>query len=166
MRKLLLIGLVIAVCMLAFPQGVMAASVPITVNANLGNYIEFTAAGPSVDWELNYLNVPDPFVNTLSNAISFYGESNVPWRVTVEGDHNGKFTDPGSGASFSLTNPLKISNDDIGEVYVDTYPGTTIATGNAGSFSEMSRNLQQTLTAADLPSNNYSIILTIDCTAS
>jgi hypothetical protein len=161
MRKLLLIGLVIAVCMLAFPQGVLAADVPIA--ATLGSSITFDASGPSDAWALSYNE--SEHINTLVDGIHLAVTSNDNWSVTVIGNNNGKFTEMGSGG-HQLTNPLLISTiaSPGSEDWTSTIGSVAIANGVPGIF-DVPRSLQQTIVFTDYPSNNYQIILTFTCSA-
>jgi hypothetical protein len=47
MKKLLLIGLILAICILAMPQGVLAATATPVVNANIAHTLVFTAPSPT-----------------------------------------------------------------------------------------------------------------------
>ena len=51
MKKVLLIGLILAICILAMPQGVLAATATPVVNANIAHTLVFTAPSPSL-WTL------------------------------------------------------------------------------------------------------------------
>ena len=89
MKKLLLIGLILAICILAFPQGVLAADSIAEVNANIQETLSFTATGPSGEWALT----PVATTTTATNAegITFDVTSNALWNVNV------KSTTPANG---------------------------------------------------------------------
>ena len=82
MKKVLLIGLILAICILAFPQGVMAATSGDTANvvANIEDKCEVTSTfnAPALGWNLER-NAP----NDLSNAITVTVDSSSPWGLVA-----------------------------------------------------------------------------------
>jgi hypothetical protein len=80
MKKVLLLGLILAICMLAFPQGVMAATDYANVIANIPDFSEVTATfnAPSGGWIL--ARNAD---NSLSNAITVTVNSTSPWSLVA-----------------------------------------------------------------------------------
>lgn len=101
MKKLLLIGLILVVCMLAFPQGVMAVNTAntATVDATVKTFakIDATFNGP---WELKR------GANNLDNGITVTVDSNTPWTTKAEDLTNSGYLTPTVGAA--LTAPLYI----------------------------------------------------------
>jgi hypothetical protein len=79
MKKLLLIGLILAICILAMPQGVLADEKSATINANIVTQLTFTATGRATEWALS----PTAYTTTASNAdgITFVVNSNAAWGV-------------------------------------------------------------------------------------
>jgi hypothetical protein len=165
MKKLLLLGLILAICILAFPQGVLAdTTAGVTVNANFANFLCLTASGPST-WTLDYSQLG--YVNTIpaASGIKLYPDANQAWKITVySAAHGGKFYS--TTASDTLNNLLQIENSDAGGTFVNV--GTTattaplIASDTLGTFSKQ-RALQQVLDIThDVAEPDYSITLTFD----
>jgi hypothetical protein len=91
MKKLLLIGIVLAICILAMPQGVLAATEtsPVTVNAlYAGNPLAFAAAEDvaSGGWAWNLLVNND---NYKSPALKFTVTSSSNWNVLATATDGG-----------------------------------------------------------------------------
>ena len=82
MKKVLLIGLILAICILAFPQGVLAATSGDTANvvANIEDKCEVTSTfnTPALGWNLAR-NAP----NDLSDAITVTVDSSSPWGLVA-----------------------------------------------------------------------------------
>jgi len=164
MKKVLLISFVLVICILAFPQGVLAApptSAGVVVNANFGDMVSLVTSTPTVPWNLNY-DTPQ-YVNTYPNAIDLTADANGPWHVTVWGSNAGKLTDP--GVAGSLTNELTMKAA-AHPTYADV--GTTAATAveiedGVLGVTNFKGDLQQTLDILhDVPSTAYTITLTFD----
>jgi hypothetical protein len=154
MKKLLLLGLILAICILAMPQGVLADTA--TVNANVVQFTDFTASGDVSGWNLYYGN-PGP-VNTQTDGLTLNVIANNPWHVTVLGTNGGKMMPFGSGGytGTALTNALNIDTQQVTGSAVDLASG-----GRTSSWSQ-SYDYVQTLEATDQPRTDYQIVLTLD----
>jgi hypothetical protein len=82
MKRVLLIGIILAILILSMPQGVLAdtKTSPVTVNANIINVLDFTASngGTSAGWAMTRGTT-----NTMSNGVNFIVKSSAPWTITV-----------------------------------------------------------------------------------
>jgi len=81
MKKVLLIGFVLAILLLAFPQGVMAAttldSTTAVVSAGVTDYADIIATFNSGGWTLNRSE------NPLANGINLTVDCSQHWAVTA-----------------------------------------------------------------------------------
>jgi hypothetical protein len=79
MKKLLLLGLILAILILAMPQGVSAATAPANpvVNANIAHTLVFTAPSPAA-WVLDRGTV------ATDNYLSSTGSGTAPIVMTVD----------------------------------------------------------------------------------
>jgi hypothetical protein len=171
MKKLLLIGLILAICVLAFPQGVMALDDSVTVNANLPlQTFAFdasinTGVGPTWPWVLQ-----PSTANTNPGAINLTVVSSRQWDIAAW-DANGNTAPRIAGHMFgdghTLTNAFEIqmggTNGNLGSLGpITTFatPGNPILSGNplVGSQSDYA-NIMQTTVAGDFGSPNYAITL-------
>ncbi len=90
MKKLLLIVFVLAICILAFPQGVLADPAPVSriITATYGSETTFNVdlVSPSGgwDWELVANDADD---NEVTNALDFFVTSQSEWDVYAYGDY-------------------------------------------------------------------------------
>jgi hypothetical protein len=121
MKKVLLIGFVLAICVLAFPQGVMALEKPVTVDATFAvKTFQFDAvtnsASPAVwPWVLSV--GPD---NINNDALKFTVDSSRLWEITAY-DYNYAATHHKNGYMFgtdpnSLINPFEMQVGGTGGV--------------------------------------------------
>jgi hypothetical protein len=121
MKKVLLILFVLAICMLAFPQGVLADNAPraVTIDAVYGTPTDFNAVrNPAfTSWTLTAAASP----NEVNDAIMFTLKTQSPtWSVTAASDNSG-FMHGDQGVN--LNSPFYMYADDV--------PGFVIPTGNA-----------------------------------
>jgi hypothetical protein len=165
MKKLLLIGLILAICILAFPQGVMAAqTAPVTVNAQFSDFLCLTASNPVNTWTLDFSQLN--YVNTLSaaNGITLNPDASRTWKITVYNATDRKFFSP-TATPHLLTNVLKIATTDANDAFTDIGTSVTplmVASGNQGTFA-IKRGLQQSLNIVnDKAASDYRIVLTFD----
>jgi len=176
MKKLLLIGFVLAICLLAFPQGVLAdkAESPV-VDANIEHALVFTAPSPA-EWTLtrgsvatdNYLSdtgSADPIFITVSTAQN--------WELTAEDvsvlGTKGKMV-PTAGwkpdAAGPLTNALYIETHDPAVpgatgTYSDLTAVRTIRSGKSPGYYTWNEDLKQTVALGDyaLTTGKYEITI-------
>ena len=170
MKKVILIGLILAILLLAFPQGVMAATDTAAVSATIADYIFLDVTGPTSAWPLEFTHVTNecdavPECNQLTNAISFAINTNDAWFLTAKQDSTGQVGRLLSGSTY-LTNPLYIgpntANNYVTVVSADQLleSGTTV-----GVITPFTKNLRQTLAIGDQSAlGTYSITLTFDAT--
>jgi hypothetical protein len=181
MKKLLLIGLILAILILAMPQGVSAATVPQApiVNANIVHTLGFTAPSPAT-WVLdrgtsatdNYLSgssAGDPIVMTVDSATT--------WGVTAIDSNTGgtagsqAHMKPTAGfapaTALPLVNALQVQT---GASAYTALPETgttpvTIQTGSQG-VTTWNEDLKQTVALTDitLTTGTYQMTITFTCT--
>jgi len=117
MKRILLLGIILAICILAMPQGVLAANNAI-VNANILSFTSFDVINlmPS-PWDLVASGT-----TTQTNGINFSVASNSPWSVTVA-------SDPTNGRMNST-----LSNHQLGSALQQEQQqsGTTFVTATGG----------------------------------
>jgi|WetSurMetagenome_2_1015567.scaffolds.fasta_scaffold44426_2 hypothetical protein len=174
MKKLLLIVLVLAICVLAFPQGVLADTA--TVNANIDTVTEFHATYDPVDqWALTMGTTDQSDVPIVITV-----QSNQGWDVNAWDSLDGAKPASTAGHMYEwdgdyvtagsemLDTALTIQKED------STYASlggaadkVKIADGEA-SATEFDQNsyLQQYTAAGEksLLTTNYRIVLTVDIT--
>jgi hypothetical protein len=169
MKKVLLIGLILAICILAFPQGVLAADDSATVNANIATSLDFTAAGPVGTWDLQ----PSGDTTTASNAdgITFFVNSNGAWgvhpKLTSSPPQTGIMAPavPESGASAlgSMLQVERITDGNFQYVSESTDILKGLATPPTGVT--LYRALRQTTALTDhrLMTTHYTAEVTFEC---
>jgi hypothetical protein len=111
MKKVLLIGLILVICVLAFPQGVMADLSSAAVNANIVQSLSFGATGPGGVWDLQ-AGPATTTTTTDAQGIKFDVTSNGAWNVNVKSATNTGHMKPlydESGAQ-ALNKVLQIQN--------------------------------------------------------
>ena len=165
MKKLLLIVFVLAICILAFPQGVLAAAFtadPVTINAVYGTATDFNAVrNPAfTSWTLTEAASP----NQVDNAIMFTLTTQSPtWSVTAASDNSG-FMHGDQGVNLNSAFFM----------YADDVPGFVIPTADVlikhGSSSNANQNwnaaVRQPIIAADPGSSTpWHITITFTCSA-
>ena len=173
MKKVLLIGFVLAILLLAFPQGVMAAvsdGDSAIVTATIADYIDLVVTGPST-WGLTYTAtqcaIPSDYTNCnqLTNAISFDISSNDGWALSVLGDNTGNqgfLRSSGTGAA-SLQRRFLIGPDSSSN-YVTVETTKQLHIGVLGDTVPFTKNLQQTLAITDDATKTYTLTLVFDAT--
>jgi hypothetical protein len=159
MKKVLFLGFILAILLLAFPQGVTAATTgSVTVDASIADSIDFTPSVTTITWPLVF--TPSP-INTLDPAVTFAVTSNRPWKINVDdkdGATAGHLT-PWGGSGYSGT-PL-FNALHVGSVNLDTAGGGIILSGEKGSSSPTT-SFTQTLVDTDAAGPTYRIVLTFD----
>ena len=174
MKKLLLIVFVLAILLLAFPQGVMAAPVPdaVTVNAVYENaQLTFTAdtVASKFPWTLIRDDMSGYNSNLNSGALTFTVDSRSPWTVTAEDTktatlHKGHMIESGTSGSHWLAQRFQI-RDTTNTYYLDGASAIQIQTGNPTDVA-FTKDIAQPLLAADhdyAVSGGYEIIVTFTC---
>jgi hypothetical protein len=133
MKKVLIIGFILVILLLAFSQGVMAAPLDTTdvaVSAQIESVSTIDAVGPEGVWSLgrgdNTLNEDN------SPCITVTVDSNLHYNVQASASNDGYMTDTGGDAftapffletwSFETTNPQTIvSNGALGNAVITDY---------------------------------------------
>jgi hypothetical protein len=167
MKKVLLILFVLAICVLAFPHGVMAAPAPGTaqIDATVIEFTDFTASGDAT-WNMYYFTnglEPSAPTNNKPDALVLTAKSNNPWHVTVLGTNNGFLRPWGSGAysGTALANALHIV--DPGDLTVSGSAQNLVAAGQARTDAWTDTfSYRQLLTLNDDPASTYRITLTLE----
>jgi hypothetical protein len=169
MKRVLLIGIILAILILAMPQGVSAASTAV-VTAQVKDYISFTAVGPVSNWPLYFAVVPGVAESASApdnyqiGALALSVTSNTPWKIQVSGESGG-YLRPYAGSAYTgtpLVNPLG-----IGKTAYQAVTGslTTLQdeTGTATTTYTDTYNYKQTLAVTDITGPTYRTVLTFDC---
>jgi len=179
MKRVLLLGMILAICILAMPQGVLASSQGsnVTVNANIQNVLEFAALGPS-----NQLVLIRGQDNVFPNAVNFTVNSSANWTITVaeaptpvqpSPTHVG-FMKEWTGSNYLaggafLSNSIKIKRE-----LTDMQPLTNTAdriqfnvAGNyARTLASMQKDISQSVTLTDselFGGNRYQVVFGFSC---
>jgi hypothetical protein len=175
MKKLLFIGLILAICILAMPQGVMAAQTntadPVIVNAEyLAAPLGFTAGLATEGFVWDLIKADEGGANLRSGEdapLTFTVNSAGTWTVTVTdsdlyADSDGYLYSP-TAMVHTLANSFKIANDgDTG--MIDIIGGdVTIQTGSPEDTA-FNKAIDQAVVQADYAADDYSITLTFTCT--
>jgi hypothetical protein len=169
MKKVLLIGLVLVICILAFPQGVLAETSAATVNANIDTSLSFTATGRATEWALN----PTGDTTTASNAdgITFAINSNAAWgvhpKLAVGQDGIMKPNVPETGAA-NLQSLLQVQNlAGTDYQYVDNVADVLQGSPNAPTGETKYRAIRQHTLNTDrrltTSGNYYTVTVTFEC---
>jgi hypothetical protein len=167
MKKLLLLGLILAICILAFPEGVLADEA--IVNANVVEFTNFAATGNPALWDLYYAPVTGVTqsasapINTFTDGLSSVSViSNNPWHITVTGENGGKLMPYSSGGytGTALTNAIHIVNGSTDVTVSNTAQNLVPSTARTAGWSSK-YDYVQTLAAADDPRNDYRQVLTL-----
>ena len=181
MKRILLFGMILAICILAMPQGVLATVITpggVVVDAKYaGSALTFTAdkyvtghtgvqassppAFPTWPWALseNAAAATAPF-NLQANALHFTVDSTLNWDVSASGTDNGYMRS--TAAKPLLDNPFQIKNEG----------GSWVATPNNGAAiedgvpadTEFWKDIDQKVVQADYSAGAYSITETFTCT--
>jgi|WetSurMetagenome_2_1015567.scaffolds.fasta_scaffold664466_1 hypothetical protein len=166
MKKLLLLGLVLAILILAMPQGVSAANDQgtATVSAKIEDSITLAVTDPAL-WTLNF-GVDEcsgtANCNQADGAISGTVNSNDDWTLTSQADADGYMR---SSTNVPLGNRLLIQVE-TGE-YGELTSAHQLASGTGLTpYQTFSRNLRQVLAITDRSDiGNYGIVITLDATS-
>jgi hypothetical protein len=165
MKKLLLIGLVLAICILAMPQGVSAAlDTPKTVevNAQLESTSSFNAAGlwgEGFVWQLSRGNnvLYDGYDDHANGpAVELVVDSNLAYDITASGTNSGQMIDS-NGNKYQT--PLWIDSKDLSTAPV------LVSNGALGTGVTFDYYLGQTILDSDSANLPHSITITFDMTA-
>jgi hypothetical protein len=177
MKKVLLIGLILAICILAFPQGVMAAETGndnVIVTASFtGTALQFDAfQDPGFTWALveSAAGIIPPNGNLKVNGMNFTVDSRADYTVTAvdsKGTDRGHMTNGGSGAGYHfLANPFLIEGTSTMVNLEGT--GTTPVTIQAGTpaLTNFKKDIDQAVVQSDYAAPSYAITVTFTCTNS
>jgi hypothetical protein len=182
MKRVLLIGIILAILILAMPQGVLAvgpnAPLPVVVNAQYGatSATTFDAVLHTVSgvwtWDLVTPSASD---NLKSPAIDFTVNSLAIWDVTA---YDSYATPAGRQKGFlhgdlgDLQNPVQMTSGggvtwNTLTTYTSGSPLTVYSGASKTSAQTWSENLKQPVTATDLASHSgYHTQITYTCVAS
>jgi len=169
MKKFLLIGLILAICVLAFPQGVLAAvdDGSATVNANLPPIaLVFDVTSPAGTWALaRGSNNLEP-----ANTITIEIDSSRPWTVTAVGattTHTGHMMSGTAPASF-LENAVLIASTMDTSGFKSLATTQNVQAGVAGNKLDtvFSPDLSQLVDDSDTAKTDYTITIEFTCTES
>jgi hypothetical protein len=177
MKRVLLIGFILAVCILAMPQGVMAVApgtgVPVVVNALYDQQTDFTAAldNPSGGWVWNLVVNTLPGDNDKPNAIHFSVSSLYGWSVSGVDSYATGTRGHMQGDQGQLQNPYQMTVNGGAGGYVDFTgtPGVPVVVKSGGSLNvpqPWDESLRQVVLSNDLASHTgYHTQLTFTCSA-
>jgi hypothetical protein len=174
MKRVLLLGFILAICILAMPQGVLAdpAAQPITINAQYGSATTFTvtgADGTSTTIDMGLLKASDD--NLKPAALHFNVKSQSKWIVTGKDVSNGGSpAHPGymEGSQGPLQDPFKMYTKQDGDTTWHNFAGTVTVYHADPSDSAVPWNedVMQHVYDNDYGSTgNYNIALEFDCQA-
>jgi hypothetical protein len=169
MKKVLLIGFVLAILLLAFPQGVMAAApVPVIVSATYTSTTVFTAAtnATAFPWTLTVGPNSNPY------ALEFGLETLDKWTVTGEDTslNRGTIAHHDGCMTGSVAHLISYFEMDAGSGYSTFATPLVIKAGNANSIphsQDWKADIRQYVLNTDYASSNgYEITLTFTCATS
>jgi hypothetical protein len=171
MKRVLLIGFILAICILAMPQGVLAIDRPVTVNAVYTTATTFTVTGAITSgvYDMGILTVSN---NEKTDALLFTVNSLTDWTVTgldttvptiKRGYMQGSYTDPAK----SLQNSFEVTIPAGGWWnFVSTTPLAINSGGPKSSDQTWLSSIRQIVTTTDYGSSSgYHIQTTYTCTA-
>jgi hypothetical protein len=181
MKRVLIIGFILAILILAMPQGVLADTKTsgVTVNANIQNVLDFTATngGGSEGWTMTRGTT-----NTITNGVGFDVKSSAPWSITVAESttpplptptNNGLMKESDGTAYINggkfLPSPFEIQRtDDTYQSLLETSPAQKLVENDVANNYIFSKGIRQAvaLTDTELPAatRHYAIALTFTCT--
>jgi hypothetical protein len=171
MKKLLLILFVLAILLLAFPQGVMADPVnqPVIVNAQYTTaQLTFTAntVESKFPWTLVRSDVSGYNDNLNTDALVFTVDSNSPWTVVAADTstaHKGHMIEAGTAGSHFLASLFQIR--DTNTYTLDGASPVQIQTGNPVDVG-FTKSIAQPLLVEShdfASSAGYTITVTFTC---
>jgi len=164
MKKVLLIGFILAILLLAFPQGVMAVDdATAVVNADLAQVaLNFKVTEPTTTWNLvrgaNDLGSADPSLADIKIEV----DTSNYWTVSAEDTttaHKGHLI---STSGEFLANPLMIETTNADTTGTSLAAKVDVGSGNPGSYTDtiFYRNLHQLVETTDKARSDYTITLT------
>jgi hypothetical protein len=173
MKRVLLIGIILAICILAMPQGVLAATAPaqeVLVTATIPNVLEFTVVGP-VSWPavaFGASNLQNP-----ADSTNMHVKSNVDWAATImdlnpsahPGQMRQRATGGGAWGDHYLTNAITVATGSSGDIT----PGgtaTSFINGLAGTdITGQDVIFKQTILATDesVAPDHYEMTVQFTC---
>jgi hypothetical protein len=173
MKRVLLIGFILAILILAMPQGVLAGTTqPATVTATINPYLDLTIGPNPTSWAMASGSTVTPVVNNFYTDKSAYPialtvETNRNWEVRAD---NTVGTDKGfmkaAVTNVALRSAMDITTADGGD---PTGSWTALSNGNIliasglrppTALVSFNRNLRQAVYSNDPPENPYSITIT------
>ena len=168
MKKVLLILFVLAICVLAMPQGVLAATTqPATVSATLDTYIElFPIANPAAWANMKSGNTVTPYENLYSatsagnvKPLNLKIETNKAWTITAEDLRGVGNKGCMTGTAHQLRAPMEIEKAVTPFGKLDT--AQVIGSGDATKIGiqTFTRDLNQKVYSDDTP-EAYTITIT------
>jgi hypothetical protein len=161
MKKLLLIGLILAILILAMPQGVLAAdtatSKDVAVTANLQSYSGLTVDTNSITWPL--VRGPNTLGSDAAPCITVTVDSNIAYKVQANADKAGLMTDSGLNA---YTAPLNLHGVEGVWTFTSGTPQTIVANGVRGDAVASGYSLSQAIDNDDSADNPHTITLTFE----
>lgn len=174
MKRILLLGMILAICVLAFPQGVMAGDITpdgVVVDAAYeGSELVFTAekydpaeGGPTWPWALSENPTADtaPW-NLQEDALYFTVDSTLDWDLSASGSDDGYMRTTTTTVKPLLDNAFLIK-DEGDDAWVTTpTAGTEIETG-VPADTAFWKDIDQKVVQADYSADDYSITLTFTC---
>jgi len=164
MKKLLLIGFVLAILLLAFPQGVLAAA-PKAVEVNASYGIASVTTFDAHLWD----TMPTPWGlsvgDNTGNYMQFHLSTMDDWSVTGSDTSGSATTGYMVGSEHSLKTPFQIYSTFNGGFRDFTTPGLKIKEGASSTANQdWQEAIQQTVTNTDYASSTlYKIVLTFTC---
>jgi hypothetical protein len=170
MKRVLLIGFILAICILAMPQGVMATTVRTAdVSATIQTYIELYAPTPPTVWALTagdhttgYNNIYSATSSGNVKPLQLTIETNKAWRVDAEAvNGNTAVKAHMTGPAHSLRDHLYIEQATPGN-FADLYNLNAIASGTNAQIGvqPFARDLSQRVYSDDTP-EAYAIVITL-----
>jgi hypothetical protein len=155
MKKVLLIGFILAILLFAFPQGVMAADIPksVTIDATYGNIpTTFTVDNNVQNWALAVGTTP------YDTALTFHVTTLDNWQVTAAATDSGKMR----GSVGVLQTELAVNTPASGWTnFLTALQNSGTAKSTEQSWSQ---DLAQTVTTTDFGSTSgYHITITFTC---
>jgi hypothetical protein len=170
MKKLLLIGLILAILLFAFPQGVMAVdkTSPVTINAvyNVPLAFEAKQIAPTGPWNLKAGDL-----NFVDNALQFNVTAASIWAVTAT-DTTGANPYAGhtvgymTGDAHDLQNAWLMQREGTGVGQTIIGSPTVLSGGQWPVLRTFYSDMWQQVTNTDFGSPNpYHMIITFTCSA-
>jgi hypothetical protein len=172
MKKLLLIGLILAILLLAFPQGVMAAAPQdVVVNANYQQTDVVFTADPAAPWSWTLL-ADDADSNLYPAALVFTVTSNADWTVSAEdtktvAQNKGHMIEAGTGGSHFLKQLFEIQNPANNGFLTLEGSGPVLIQSGLATVTGFNKDIRQSVLTADrdyASSSGYTITVTFTCT--